>query len=474
MRTYYCLPLFLLVCCLFLSGCSSTTGATKPTESPTEVLAILSTEAPSSDSVEESVKPFDKTYTKSELEADFNVLVGTIRNKHPKLYTDQKALDDLVQSQFGLIKEGMTELSFLRIVAPIVSKLNCGHTSIMLSKDYQDQLKTEGKYFPLPIRFIGDKAYIIQNGLAPLIPVGSELLSINGQSIKEIKTLLFAHLSSDGLNETHKTMLINGWFRYRYQNFIDTQESYDITYTEKTSGEIKVATLDSVTNEIYATKNTSIWNESDIPYTSSFQEDYALLTMYSFYPEGSYSISQYKDFMDDFFLQVKEKKLSHVILDVRDNGGGDPYVTSHLFSYLAKKSQPYFTESAIDYYAGLKSTVPLAENHYEGDLYVLMNGGSFSSTGHLLALLKSQNVGTFIGEESAGSFACTDGSQSMTLPNTQIQYRGSTLIWEVVTEGLTPGRGIMPDYPVTQTIEDYLGQKDVVLKTALDLLKSKP
>jgi hypothetical protein len=443
----------------------------KPSESPTEVPVALSADAPSSDSVEKAEKPFDKTYTQSELEADFNVLKGTIRNKHPKLYTDQKALDDLTVSQFGLIKEGMTELDFLRVVSPIVSKLNCGHTSIMLSKAYQDQLKTEGKYFPLPIRFIEDKAFMIQNGLAPSIPVGSELLSINGQSIKDIKALLFTHLSSDGYNETHKTMLINGWFRYRYQNFIDTQESYDITYQEKASGEILAATLNSVTNEIYDTENASIWNESNVPYASSFEADYALLTMYSFYPEGAYSITKYKAFMDDFFLQVKEKNVSHVILDVRDNGGGDPYVTSHLFSYLAKTSQPYFTEGAIDYYTGLKSPVPLAENHFDGKLYVLMNGGSFSSTGHLLALLKSQNIGVFIGEESGGSFACTDGSESKTLPNTKIQYRGSTLIWEVDAKGLTPGRGIMPDYPVTQTIEDYLNQKDVVLEVALDLIR---
>ena len=138
---------------------------------------------------------------------------------------------------------------------------------------------------------------------------------------------------------------------------------------------------------------------------------------------------------------------------------------------MAKKEQPYFDESASSYYTGLKSNIPLAENHFDGHVYTLINGGSFSSTGHLIALLKYQDIGVFIGEESGASFACTDGTRSHTLSNTKIQLGISTMIWTVETEGLTPGRGIMPDYPVEMTMEDYLAGADPVMDYTLSLIE---
>lgn len=60
------------------------------------------------------------------------------------------------------------------------------------------------------------------------------------------------------------------------------------------------------------------------------------------------------------------------------------------------------------------------ESHYNSDIYTLINGVSFSSTGYLLALMKYQSIGHFIGEESGGSYACSDSSSNHLLSNTRI------------------------------------------------------
>jgi len=410
---------------------------------------------------------FDKKYAKWALQDDFKMLQSLIESNHPKLYTDEKRLSELYVSQYDLIEDGMTELQFLRLLSPIVSILNCGHTSVDLSSEYQSQLATEGKYFPLPLRFIGNRAYIIQNGMAENIPLGSELLSINGQTTQEIIKTLFDNIPADGQNETRKTTMLNGWFSNRYQNYMDDIGIYDINY-KTPEGTTSTIHLDGATNARLRNVNKPTYFGSPVPYESEFYEKYAVLTMHSFNPYGTYTIDSFKSFIDAFFEQCLQKKIENLILDVRDNGGGDPRVASHLFSYLEKKEQPYFSATTPNYYTGLKDLIPFARNHYDYALYVLMNGGSFSTSGHLLALLKSQNVGVFIGEESGGSYACTDASKDFELTHTGIQLRSSTLKWEVAAEGLIPGRGIIPDFEVVPTIEDYLNQKDVVKQFAID------
>ncbi len=470
MRKGIRVALSLLFCVPLLAACGSMKErkSTVASGAVSEDVAAVPAEAGVANA---AIGPFEKKYGRAELQADFNKLKGLIQNVHPKLYADEELLAGLLEKNYGLIADGMTELEFFRLLSPIVSALNCGHTSISLSPSCQEQLAVKEKYFPLPLRFIAGKAYIIANGFAPEIPVGSELLTVNGKTMSEITDTLLANISADGWNTTHKIMILNGWFRYKYQNFMESAETFAIGYRPDPAAASRSAELPGVTNEAWARVNPPVWPaESSNAFASRFEDGYAVLTMYSFYPEGRFTIAKYKAFIDAFFSQVREKNITSVILDVRDNGGGDPYVTSHLFTYLAGASQPYFSKTVVDYYSGLKSPVPLAENRFGGRLYVLMNGGSFSSTGHLLALLKYQKVGIFIGEESGASFACTDASRDYSLQNTGIQFRSSTLVWDVAVEGLVPGRGIMPDHEVVPTLRDYLDKRDSVLEFAVGLI----
>jgi hypothetical protein len=98
----------------------------------------------------------------------------------------------------------------------------------------------------------------------------------------------------------------------------------------------------------------------------------------------------------------------------------------------------------------------------------LINGGCFSTTGHLCALLKFHRRGLFIGEETGGSYACTDRSQTTTLGHSRLRFRHSNTIFQVAVSGLPLGRGIMPDETLAPTITDYLQHRDPVMNRALE------
>ncbi|MFH2115935.1 MAG: hypothetical protein ABIJ86_15645, partial [Spirochaetota bacterium] len=146
----------------------------------------------------QDIDPITHGYPLVQLQEDFRELQKYIESYHPRLYADRAALSALLETHYALLRDGMTELEFLRLLAPIVSELNCGHSSIFLSHAYQDRLAVDGRYFPLLLRFFDGKARVTGNGLYPEIPLGAELLSINGVSMDATVARLFGNLSADG------------------------------------------------------------------------------------------------------------------------------------------------------------------------------------------------------------------------------------------------------------------------------------
>ena len=122
-------------------------------------------------------------------------------------------------------------------------------------------------------------------------------------------------------------------------------------------------------------------------------------------------------------------------------------------------------------YSDLKSPMDPAEDNFTGDLYVLVNGGTFSTTAHLCSLLTYHHIGQLIGGETGGNYICTDGSHDMTLKYTKLRLHYSTTPYSTKVEGFDKGRGITSDYPITITLEDVLSQNDVAMEKALELIQ---
>jgi len=406
------------------------------------------------------------------LQEDVDKLKQYIQNKHPMLFTDKEALDVLLVEQYKKIEEGMTLLEFYRVVAPIVSQLRCGHTFIGLSDSDFEKFIDTSLFLPFNLYWYNGKAYVTQNNLVPGLPLGAEVISINNIPMIEIIDGLYSNTGADGTNETSKKRAINAGFRYHYALDNDITEQITVIYREKDTTTKRELIAQAVTKKDIDSSGDDFWFELSHNSRSNstlFDDEYALLRMATFYPYGSESVASFNTFIDGFFEEVEHHKVENIIIDVRDNFGGDPYVAAHLLSYLEKEPITYFVEGT-PYYSSLTKPLAKAEKSFEGNIYVLMNGNSFSTTGHFLALLKYHQIGTLIGEESGGSYACTDASSSTTLENTALQFRYSTIIFAVDVEGFTPGRGIMPDVPVEIDYEALMSEEDIEMGIAKRLI----
>ncbi len=163
-------------------------------------------------------------------------------------------------------------------------------------------------------------------------------------------------------------------------------------------------------------------------------------------------------------------KINNIILDLRGNEGGDPNCGNNLLSYLIPKPFIYFNPRQSWGYKSLNQLTNPATNNFNGNLLILIDGGCFSTTPHVASLLKYYKVGKFIGQETGGGYSCNSNPGWSTLKNTHIQVGVSESIYSTMVTGQEIGKGIVPDYLVSWTVEDYLNGRDPVMSMALNII----
>jgi len=126
-----------------------------------------------------------------------------------------------------------------------------------------------------------------------------------------------------------------------------------------------------------------------------------------------------------------------------------------------------------DRYQGL-SPNPI---HFDGNVYVLISGLTFSGGSEFAALAKNYTKAIFLGEETGGGYyGNTSGNfLRFTLPNTQLTGRIPLCKYVVNTPNNTIpfGHGLLPDEKFTESIDDVLAHNDSLLDYTVSLIKGK-
>jgi C-terminal processing protease CtpA/Prc len=154
-------------------------------------------------------------------------------------------------------------------------------------------------------------------------------------------------------------------------------------------------------------------------------------------------------------------------LDVRNNQGGILSQANFYYLICFANLLNIFPDSKAEIISPRK-------NSFKGKLFILINGGSFSSTAILCSYLELTKRGVFIGDETAGNKVVISGDPiDMTLPKTRILCEVSTVKY-IIRNSNNDGHGITPDYYQIATIDDVVSNKDPAVELALKLVvKSK-
>ncbi len=118
---------------------------------------------------------------------------------------------------------------------------------------------------------------------------------------------------------------------------------------------------------------------------------------------GYIAITEFDDVTDEQFADAMEDLTSQgmesLIIDLRDNGGGLVDVTCTILDSLLPEGLIVYTE---DKYGNREEEYSDAENYFDGEMVVLVNGNTASASEIFAGAVKDYGVGTLIGTQTYG------------------------------------------------------------------------
>jgi hypothetical protein len=468
-----------------------------------------------------------KKYSRQQVEKDYLVYETLLEEHHPGLYwyTSKDSMDYYFNWGRQHLKDSMTEPEFRKVLSFVTAKINCGHTTVRPSKKwskYSDTLRLV-KLFPLSLKVWEDAMVVTANlnRRDTVLKRGTVITSINGKTKEELIDTLFNYISTDGYNRTHKYQSLSnrGYFGSLYTSLFGLSEKYTIRYKDSTELE-KTVTV-PVFNPIADTAGRR-GTRTFAPVTPPSKQEIRaqqlnavrLLKIDSVNHTAMMDLSSFgkgyglKKFFKNSFRALHANQIKHLIIDVRSNGGGSVTNSTILSRYLAaapfkisdslyalKKTGPYqqyvqnhfwnklfmtfFTKKKKDgnYHFGYFERhyfAPKKKDHFDGKVYIITGGNSFSATTLFAsALIKQENI-MVVGEETGGGAYGNSAwlIPDVTLPETGIRFR--LPLFRLVIDKNTPkdGKGVQPELPALPTVGDIRRNADFKVEKVMTLIKA--
>lgn len=450
----------------------------------------------------------------SQMQEDFDLAHKALEEAHSGLYrySSKPDLDRAFAAERAKLNRPMTRMDFLVVMSETVALIHCGHTSV----DPDDQLKQEIDNTPLfPLRVHPERAglMVLSNDTSSdeTIRPGMELLRINGKNVADILARIWPLLSADGDIETDKRMHIPNFFPLYYCALFGPSDRFTVEARDA-SGRKVTANLQGVTR--------ADREKNQNPVNAAFRASVARLN----WPKENLAIRFLKDpdiaevriryfIGDDFpkwtaetFKTLAQRGTKALILDLRNDGGGQDEYGAMLVSYLTDKSFRYFERINIktispsfkmysdwntnnearlrdgttpDPTGGYVVTSRLhpclaeqspAKDPFLGKVIVLIDGGTFSTAADFCAIVHHLKRATFIGEETGGGYYGNNSGYGMrlTLRNSKLQVRIPMYeYWNAVQGDDAKRHGTIPDFFVEAKVADLLRGRDEALNLAM-------
>lgn len=427
------------------------------------------------------------------------------------------------------INKPLTPQEFFEKLAPVITMVREGHLALTppikkFTKKEKKKINAQKGLFSR-MNFVVDKYRLFVKDNAEKfenISVGTEILKINEVPVKDYLMRYGAFVTGDGFNTTFKRYaLAQRWAIYftvengildsvkiqtQYQNKIkDFYIHREAISKKEKKEEAKIA------HKIKEEEKTKDYN----PRTKSFNRDLqffeqdssvAYIKIKSF--SGTYSGRFYRESFD----KIKKTKSKFLILDVRDNLGGSLAEVHNLYSYLALEKFQFIDDIEVtgrnstlkaDYFNHFSPwTYPFAvlgypfyaavtylsnkekngkiylknnsifsikkpnKNAFDGKIFLLINGSSFSASSIIAAKLKADKRAILVGEETGGA---NDGTVAGRYSTVQLPYSGLKLpiglmLIKPHIEFTHTQKGVTPNIEIVPTTFEVLQKKDLQLQ----------
>jgi len=461
------------------------------------------------------------TYSLMEIKEDFALAKSAFYELHPRPFQwhSKESFDEMWSIAEKTLKEGMTSDEFSQTLYPIFQKLGCGHSRVYGSKKIAKAKAKKykkgavRKQIPFNIKSIAGNTYIKNYFLKDsLILKADQIISINQESLDDIKNDLELFISSDGINTTHYQKSIDKNFVPYFHRSRGYSEKYEVTIIDSSGVEKTIELKPNLVSKQISKDKRKAKKKSTGTVNNTKPKKYNTLLKKGNYrflrskKDSSVAIIKIPSFAGSdgkkiykkaFKLIENDETIKNLVIDLRGNGGGDASESWFLTSALNQekfqtdlarsknindKFKDHLSTSRLLLFLSrikistlgkssksedqLKTSVhfkPNKKHCYNGKLFVLIDGYSFSASSVVSSYLKSSKRAIFIGEETGGGMYGTNAMHSpyIVLPNTTVRIRFGLWALDQIVEGGIPGRGVFPDFETNNTYEDFKNDVDV-------------
>lgn len=360
-------------------------------------------------------------YLKKVHPAAINGLPQAVRERYAEAVTDIKS-----QASISLME-------FARLLQYVVAPLGDAHTSISLTFSHLDEPHTLSSWAEHEKR-------------------GDTLVGINGLTLEEIydasRNLIIAEADGFGVSQVGRYAQTLEGLRYLgfpvEEGVVYTWERVDGVEREETVTVEDFLTPDQY-EELYGEAVTA--TNSPVHWELDPENSLAILTL-----DSCVNNQQYKQSLKDMFTAIRDNGIQNLVVDLRENGGGDSSVIDEFMKYINVSS---YSTWGTDLRLGPKllqqpRTTQENERHndlvFSGNLFVLTSPNTFSSAMMFAELIKDNGFGTIVGESPGNDPNGYGDVTIFRLPNSELLFNVSTKQWHRINssaEGL-----IEPDIPV--------------------------
>jgi len=378
-------------------------------------------------------------------------------------------------------------------LAALFASLNDGHCGIIPNFYLAEYDRGMPIALPLETSIEDDGIYVVRDLGAAEIPPGSRIERVESLSGDELKrgAMQLQGAQTEALRRSSARVS-----RYLYLRF-GARSSYALAYRPPGSGARVTTAVKLLTNEEFARTVGAGAPGGEAPYTFRPLRRNVGLIHY----RSCTDLEKMSAFCAETFAQLRREGTQSLIVDVRENGGGNSRVSDVLFPFLT--AQPYAqfggvemrvserlkreygrekfsaiygsgawraADGSILRYRGGDLTTPRREPlRFSGPIYVLLGTKTFSSAMNFAAAVKDFRIATLVGQETGEPVVSTGEIYRTAAPNSGCSAFFSTKLFF----GPKPhpdGRGVVPDVVVPTTLQDRIAGRDPVMEKVLELI----
>ncbi len=474
----------------------------KPAD-PMTPFGLNTTFIPPTKSVKKSILSSD------EMNQDLDILTNAIKEGFPGLY-DYITPEDF-QKQTDIVKKQINNP-----LKPHVFENHLKNLMLNIHDFHLGIISEPLKRMKIP-RYLSDIRFgwlndtlIVTNTIEERTDlIGKQIISIDGISADSLKTITGNYIpqqyaSSDAYVKAYTeyvNLAIFDWGYFYYNKIDNSKYKMNITFKDGTSEQFAGYGY----NRSKKTKFASSWKEyyrTNWYKTKNF-DTRILSDSIAYLGLNSFQLNDVElDSITSFIKMVTNRHLNNLIIDVRNNFGGDTKVIDHIYSLIADKPFnqhdykmvnrrgnfkfmeyclnytndyeifPEFGKKKEDnhYYEYNTNTIkPDSLVNYKGRVYVLTNEISFSAATVFPAMVHKYKRGAVVGRETRGAYHQLKAEKfaQVKLPNSGIVVR-IPLIKIVFEEDKNTdipfGRGVIPDFPVKFSLNEmsYAGGDSIL------------